>query len=186
MVHGLGVGVPPSSGVPPSPFYLSAVAAPASAWPPAYPPDPFAPSAPLASTDPLADEDECFPDDLPNPLDPSAPPLSLDSARSEYRRMIDYVCGLFSQAEGVPPSAPPPRALFEPFFAPATPSLNFNWFDRVRSALVNADSRVTALLASCRPERLLLPLLLGSYAVRGDCSLGRAVPVNESLLSHFE
>ena len=27
---------------------------------------------------------------------------------------------------------------------------------------------------------------LGSYAIRGDCSLGRAVAVNESLLSHFE
>ena len=57
MVHGLGVGVPPSSGVPPSPFYSSAVSAPAS-WAPAYPHDPYVPSAPLASTDPLADEDE--------------------------------------------------------------------------------------------------------------------------------
>ena len=38
----------------------------------------------------------------------------------------------------------------------------------------------------CRPERLLLPQRLASYAVRGDCSLGRTVPVNESLLSHFE
>ena len=186
MVPGLGVGVPPS-GVPPSPFYSSAVSAPAS-WAPAYPHDPFAPSAPLASTDPLADEDERNPDDIPNPLDPSAPPLSLDSARSEYHRMIDYVCGLFSQAAGVPP-APPPRALFESFFppaAPATPSLNFNWFDRVRTAFEDANSRVAALLASGRPERLLLPQRLASYAVRGDCSLGRAVPVNESLLSHFE
>ena len=193
MVHGLGVGVPPSSGVPPFPFYslaatASAVAAPtsASAWPPAYPPDPYVPSAPLASTDPLAGEDERFPDNIPNPLDPSAPPLSLDSARSEYRRMIDYVCGLFPQAAGVLPSPPPLRALFESFFAPATPSLNFNWFDRVRTALVDADSRVAALLASGRPERLLLPQRLGSYAVRGDFSLGHSVPVNESLLSHFE
>ena len=139
-------------GFPPSPFYLSASTASAVAtfaWPPTYPPDPYAPSAPLASTDPLADEDERFPDDIPNPLDPSAPPLSLDSACSEYRRLIDYVCGLFPQAAGVPPSAPPPRALFESFFAPAapaTPSLNFNWFDRVRTALVDADSRVAVLL----------------------------------------
>ena len=103
--------------------------------------------------------------------------------------MIDYICGLFVQAAGVPPSAPPPRALFESFsapVAPATPSLNFNWFDRVRTALMDADSRVAALLASGRPECLLLPQRLASYAVRGDCSLGRAVPVNESLLAHFD
>ena len=86
----------------------------------------------------------------------------------------------------MPPSAPPPRSLFESFFAPATPSLNFNWFDHVRTALVDADSRVAALLASGCPERLLLPQRLASYAVRGDCSLGLAVPVNESLLSNFE
>ena len=102
---------------------------------------------------------------------------------------MDYVCGLFLQAAGVPPSAPPPRALFESFFAPvapATPSLNFNWFDRVWTALKDVDSRVAALLASGRSGRLLLPQLLASYEVRGDCSLGRGVPVNESLLSHFE
>ena len=88
--------------------------------------------------------------------------------------MIDYVCGLFPQAAGVPPSAPPPRALFESFFAPvapATPSLNFNWFDRVRTALEDADTRGAALLASGRPERLLLPQRLASYAVRGDVRL---------------
>ena len=180
MVLGLDVGVPPSSGVPPPPLGSSAAhayAAPASAWPPAYPPDP------------LADDDDCFPGEVHDPLDPSAPPLSLDSACSEYRRMIGYICGLFPQAAGVLPSAPPPRALFESFFAPAvsaTPSLQLNWFDRVHTSLVEADSRVAAILFSGRPERLVLPQRLGSYVVKGDCALGRAVPVNESLLSHFE
>ena len=140
----------------------------------------------LASSDPLADDDDRFPGDVHDPLDPSAPPLSLDSACSEYRRMIDYVCGLFPQATGVLPTAPPPRALFESFFAPMTPSIQLNWFDRVCTSLVEADSRVAAILASGRPERLVLPQRLGSYAVRGDCALGRSVPVNESLLSHFE
>ena len=134
MVHGLGVGVPPSSGVPPPRIGLPAAhayaaPAPASAWPLAYPPDPYAPSAPLASSDPLADDDDRFPGDVHDPLDPSAPPLSLDSACSEYRHMIDYVCGLFPQATGVPPTAPPLCALFESFFAPATPSIQLNWFD---------------------------------------------------------
>ena len=133
-------------GFPLPPF--TAASAPASWIPSAYPPDTFAPAAPLASTDPLADEDEQFPDDIHSLRDPSAPPLSLDSARSEYRGMIDYVCSLFPQAAGVPPSAPPPRALFESFFgpvAPATPSLNFNLFKLVRTALEDADSRVAAL-----------------------------------------
>ena len=126
------MGVPPFSGVPPPPLGLSAATAyahPAPAWPPAYQPDPYAPSAPLGSSDPLADDADHFPGDVPDPLDPSAPPLSLDFARSECCRMIDYICGLFPQASGVPPSAPPPRALFESFFAPAapaTPSLQLN------------------------------------------------------------
>ena len=32
----------------------------------------------------------------------------------------------------------------------------------------------------------MLPQLLATYAVRGDCATGRAVPVNESLLAHFD
>ena len=106
MIHGLGVGVPPSSGVTPSPFYSSAATAHAASvpasWHPssAYLPDTFVSTTPHASTDPLADEDERFPDDVHGPLDPSAPPLSLDSARSEYRRMIDYVCGFFPAGGG--------------------------------------------------------------------------------------
>ena len=192
MVPGLGVVVPPASGVPPytvnSAAYAYAAPAPASAWPPAYPPDPFAPSTPGASADPLLDDDDDrFPGDIHDPLDPSAPPLlALESARSEYRRMIDYICWLFPQAVGVPPSAPPPRALFESFFAPATPSLQLNWFDRVRTSLIEADSRVASILSSGCPECMVLPQRLTSYAVKGDCALGRAVPINESLLSHFE
>ena len=42
------------------------------------------------------------------------------------------------------------------------------------------------LLASGRPERLLLPQCMATYAVRGECGTGRAVPVNESLLSHLD
>ena len=194
MVPGLGVGVPPPSGVPPSTVnsaaYAYAAPAPASAWPPAYPPDPFVPLTPGASADPLLDDDDDrFPGDVPDPLDPSAPPLALESVRSEYRRMINYICGLFPQAVGVPPSALPPHALFESFFAPATPaipSLQLNWFDRVHSALMEADSRVASILSSGRTERVVLPQRLASYAVKGDCALGRAVPINESLLSHFE
>ena len=185
------MGVPPPSGVPPYTVNSAAYAFPApAAWPPAYPPDPFAPSTQGAAVDPFLDDDDGrFPGDVHDPLDPSAPPLALESARSEYRRMIDYICGLFPQAVGVPPSALPPRALFESFFAPATPatpSVQLNWFDRVRTSLLEADSCVASILSSGRPERIVLPQRLSSYAVKSDCALGHAVPVNESLLSHFE
>ena len=156
-------------------------------WPQPYPPAPFAHSSLSAAADPYADDDD--PGAVHDPLDPSAPPLGLESACSEYRRMIDYICGLFPQAVGVPPSAPPPRALFESFFAPAaqaTPSVQLNWFDRVRTSLFEADSRVASLLSSGHPERLVVPTRAPSYAVKGDCALGHAVPVNESLLSHFD
>ena len=203
MVPGLGVGVPPPSGVPPYTVNSAAFAFPApshataqapspasAAWPPAYTPDHFAHSPHGAAADPyLDDDDDRFPGDVHDPLDPSAPPLALESACSEYRRMIDYICWLFPQAVEVPPSAPPPRALFESFFAPAaqaTPSVQLNWFDRMRTSLLEADSRVASLLSSGRPEHLVVPQRLPTYAVKGDCALGRAVPVNESLLSHFE
>ena len=76
--------------------------------------------------------------------------------------MIVYICGLFPQAVGVPPSAPPPCALFESFFAPATPSLQLNWFDRVHGSLMKADSRVASILPSGCPERVVLPQRLTS------------------------
>ena len=121
--------------------------------------------------------------------DPSAPPLSLDSSRLEYRHMAKYILGLFPQAACVPPSAPPPRVLFESFFtasAPSLPTLNFNWFDRVRQAVTDTASRMAAFLATGRSERSFLPSHNLLYAVRSDHSGARAVPVNESLLAHFD
>ena len=41
-------------------------------------------------------------------------------------------------------------------------------------------------LASGRSERLFLPQRLSTYAVHGECATGRAVPVNDSLLVHFD
>ena len=103
--------------------------------------------------------------------------------------MVDYICGLFPHVVGVPPVAPPPRALFELFFASAASanqSLLFNWFDRVRTALVDVDVGMVSLLASGCLECLFLPQRLSTYAVLGECATGRVVPVNESLLAHFD
>ena len=187
IVPGLGVVVPSSSGVPPFPSYPSTPSATGasvstSGWPPApaFQYDLHAFPTPPPPADLLSDSDDCYPDDDP-PLEPLAPPLSLDSGHSEYRRMVEYVWGLFLQVVGV---APPPHALFESFFAsaiPAAQSLAFNWFDRVRTTLVDADAHMAGFLASGRSERLFLPQRLSTYAMRGECASGRAVPVNDSL-----
>ena len=56
----------------------------------------------------------------------------------------------------------------------------------MHTSLLEADSCVASLVSSGRPECLVVPTRGPPYAVRGDCALGHAVPVNESLLSHFE
>ena len=64
------------------------------------------------------------------------------------------MCGLFPQAVGAPTVTPPPCALFESFFAYATPfqqSLSFNQFDRVRTALFDADARMASILLLAAP-----------------------------------
>ena len=103
--------------------------------------------------------------------------------------MVEYICGLFPQAVGVPPVDPPPRALFESFFAPAPhshPTLAFSWFARVQQALTDADSCLAAWLAAGRSDRAFLPARHSTYAVRGPHATSHAVPVNKSLMSHFE
>ena len=131
VVPGLGVGVSSSFGVPSFDFLASASSAPLSGHPPpGFPPaapgfsvdlPPPSFSAPFA-LDPFSDSEDRNSDD-DRQCDPSASSLPSDSSRSEYCRMIEYVLGLFPQAAGVPPTAPPPCALFESFFATASPSL---------------------------------------------------------------
>ena len=60
------------------------------------------------------------------------------------------------------------------------------WFERVRSALSEANSRVALLLESGRPEASLLPPRSAQYSVGGDNALGSIAPVNPSLLAMFE
>ena len=56
----------------------------------------------------------------------------------------------------------------------------------MRTALIDADSRLAAFLAAECSDRAFLPSRNPSYLVRGDHAFGGAVPVNESLLAHFE
>ena len=116
------------------------------------------------------------------------PPLS-DSARAEVRRMYQYLVDLFPQAAGSLQVPPPPRSLFEEFFGtPSSPHqpVFLTWFERVRSTLAEAHSRIASLLASGRPESSLLPPRNAQYSVGGGASPGSAAPVNPSLLAMFE
>ena len=103
--------------------------------------------------------------------------------------MYQYLVDLFPQAAGSSQAPPPPRALFEEFFAaPLSPHqpVFVMWFERVHSTLYEADSRIMSLLASGRPESSLLPPHNTQYSVGGEASLGSAAPVNPSLLAMFE
>ena len=146
----------------------------------AYPPDdPFAPGF----ADPEAPGSA-----VPDPEAP-LPPSVQESVRSEVRRMYQYLVDLFPQAAGSSQAPPPPRSLFEDFFAPPSSPhqpVYLAWFERVRSTLSEADSRIAVLLVSGHPEASLLPPRSAQCSVGGDHALGSAAPVNPSLLAMFE
>ena len=148
------------------------------------------PSAPFAfgvAPDELPDEDTL--DAVPQDTDPSLPQVIPEAFRSEFRRMLAFIIDLFPQAAGSPSVPPPPRALFEDFFAPASvppQPIFLNWFERVRAALADVDARMAATLAAGRSDFSFIPSRSPSYTVHGDSAQGRAVPVNPSLLSLFE
>ena len=164
----------PLSGLP----RQSSASAGASAPPPSAfafaPDDPFAPGfADSAAPDPEA----------------LGPPSVPESVRAEVCRMYQYLVDFFPQAAGSSQAPPPPRALFEDFFVPASTlhqPVYLSWFERVCSALAEADSCVASLLASCRLEASLLPPRSVQYAVNGEHALGSTVLVNSSLLAMFD
>ena len=141
----------------PPPSIPSAPLPPFSSAPFAYPSafsTPVAPSAPFAfgsSEDLLADMP---PDVLPRDPDPTVPLAVPDQFRSEFRRMLAFIVDLFPQAAGsaVPP---PPRALFKDFFGSfslPSPPIFLNWFERVRTALADADAHLASFIASSRSD----------------------------------
>ena len=122
-------------------------------------------------------------------LDPVVPAAVLESASSEFRRMMVFIVDLFPQAAGSPSVPPAPRALFEDFFSSSAPPPSpvfLNWFERIRSALSEADSRLARFVASGHGDYLFLPSRSSTYAVHGDFALGGTAPVIPSLLSLFE
>ena len=133
-------------------------------------------------------EDEA-PDVLPRDSDPLLHAGVADSFLSEFRRMLPFIVDLFPQAAGSPSVSPPLRALFEDFFAFSSVPLQpifLNWFERVRTALADADSRMAASLATGRLDFSFILSCSPTYAVHGDFVQGHAVPLNPLLLSLFE
>ena len=152
----------------------------------------FFPSAPafdptpafgFASADDLPEDSP--PDAVPHVLDPGFAAVP-EAARSEFRRILAFIVDLFPQAAGSPSVPPPLHALFEDFFSSSAPSssspIYLNWFERIRSALSEADSCLASFVASGCGD-FLLPSRSPVYAVHGDFALGGAAPVNPSLLS---
>ena len=127
------------------------------------------------------------PDAVPRVLDPGFAAIP-EAVCSEFRRMMRFIVALFPQAARSPSVPPPPRALFEDFFSSSAPSspIYLNWFERVWSALSEADTRLATFVASGRADFLLLPSRSPVYAVHGDFALGGAAPVNPSVLSLLE
>ena len=158
-------GVPPST----SSFFQSA---------PSFDP---ASSFGFASADDLRKDSPR--DAVPRVLDPGLAAVP-EAARLEFRRMLAFIVDLFPQAVGSPSVPPPPRALFEDFFSSSTPSspIYLNWFERVRSALSEADYRLASFVGSGHGD-FLLPSRSPVYAVHGAFALGGAAPVNPSLLT---
>ena len=113
---------------------------------------------------------------LPRDVDSAVP----ESVRSSF---VD----LFPQAAVTPSSAPPPRAFFEDFSGSPTPTspVFLSWFERVRTALLDADAGLASFLSSGCADFSFLPRN-SSYAVWGEFASGQAVPVNPSLLYLFE
>ena len=62
--------------------------------------------------------------------------------------MYAYLVDLFPQAAGAPVVDPPPHAVFDEFFTPAsTPQqpIYLNWFARVCTALAETDTRLAGV-----------------------------------------
>ena len=100
-----------------------------------------------------------------------------------------FIADLFPQAAGSPSVPPPPRALFEDFFSSSVPPLLpifLNWFERILSALADADSHLASFVASGRGDYLFLLSRSSTYAVHEDFAFGGVTSVNPSLLSLFE
>ena len=118
--------------------------------------------------------------------DPDSLPQVPQSA--DYRRMVNYVHGLFPQSVGEPIAFTQSQSEFETIFPGAKDAQQdiptFTLFKRVGQALQEADDRLKRHAAGYRRDKYLLPRRKPFYGVSGNPSSGMAVPPNNSLESH--
>ena len=103
------------------------------------------------------------------------------SSLTEFRRMVSFINEFFPASKGPEPS-PAPRCVFETLYSssplPEVGAPKFAWFDRVQQSLQAADTRLLKQMRALKADTSLLPLHHAMYAVPGNPSRGRAVPVN--------
>ena len=114
-------------------------------------------SDPSSCFDPLEDDPEAF------LADPDFA-LASSSAKLDYCRMLAYIVSLFPQAASVAAAPVPPRALFEDFFASDSSQASLlpklNWFDCVRTSLLNADAHhVSFVVSGKQVSHLISPVI---------------------------
>ena len=108
---------------------------------------------------------------------------------SEYRRMLDHIISLFPQAQGTDSAVRFARSEFESVFPnstipdPIPPLPKLSVYQRVATALSDADERLHKNVHGKKMDKSLLPRRKPIYAPSGLPAEGRAVPVNEAFES---
>ena len=107
----------------------------------------------------------------------------------DYKRIFEYVTALYPQALGVAKAIPTKRAVDEDLFSDPPASNSdlpaFNWFERVSTALSEADDKLTKFHELNKRECSLLPGQRKVYGVAGNLSKGKELRLNKSLQAHI-
>ena len=181
----------------PSPFFPSYPdITPATPQNPDYTPNPSRPDSDYRSLPqdpplfrPFSDPDPDDPDppdvdpdfsEQPFPSQPNPDPDQM--SQKDYRKMLNYIVGIYPQAKGLPPSPRRSKALFEDIFSSVVepePLPSLRWFERVVTALQDADRRLHLCVETKRLDSCLLPVRKGIYSVYNNPSCGKFVPIND-------
>lgn len=148
-------------------------------------PSPSLPFAPVgASSSPSDSVDESpFLSDGRAGADSSQPVVPAASAR-EFGRVLQFAYVFFPGSRG-PAPVPAPRCVFETLYSSSVEreplSSKFTWFDRVRKSHLDAGKRLSPEMRALKAVSSLFLFRHSVYAVPGNPSKGRAIPLTLSL-----
>ena len=166
----LFASVPPPSSLPSSTPFAASLSFP---QPPVFRSAPEAPEFP-------------FDDDPHNRSFDSDSPCSPPSYLSDYRWMLDFLLSLLPQARGVDL---PPRlshSLFESSVSGTVPPLPcLIVFDRISTALSEADDRLKRVVHSKKFDASLFLRRKSLYSTTGHPAEGKALPLNRLMKLYF-